>query len=89
MPPDKINKWIPSLSPLTRYEDFVQPQSETDYELCCQLILLQKFEALLKICVRPNLKAVIQVGIIDDSEEAIDYLKAYIQTLELILKETD
>ena len=44
---------------------------------------------MLKICICPDLKAVIQVGLIDDSDDAVEYLKAYIQTLELILKESE
>jgi hypothetical protein len=29
--PDKLNKWIPALNPLTSYEDFAQPGSEADF----------------------------------------------------------
>jgi hypothetical protein len=43
----------------------------------------------VKIIIRPNLKVIIQLTPIDEIPEALEYMKAYIQTLELVLKEND
>ena len=39
--------------------------SNQDYEMFCAVIMLQKHEGLLKICIRPNLKVVVQVAVED------------------------
>lgn len=68
--PDSISKYIPSLSELSSYDQFIIPDSEIDYELGCQVMLMKDFEGVLRISVRPNLNAVIQIGITGNSPEA-------------------
>jgi hypothetical protein len=46
----------------------VVPGSKKDYELFTSVLMMQKYEALLKINVRPNMNVVIQLGV----EEKID-----------------
>jgi hypothetical protein len=53
------------------------------------IILVQNHEGVLKINIRPNLMVVIQVGVVDDNQECLEYFKFYLETLELILKEID
>ncbi len=65
--PDALNKYIPFLSELSSYDQFLEPGSETDFELGCQVILMRKYEGVLRISVRPNLNIVIHVGITDDN----------------------
>lgn len=65
-----MNKWIPILTPFTKYEDFIRSGSETDYEIGCHLTLFQTCEAMLKISINPNLQVTLQIGIIDESPEA-------------------
>jgi hypothetical protein len=45
------------------YTTFVSPGSKKDYELFTEVIMMQKYDALMKINVRPNLKVVIQLGV--------------------------
>jgi hypothetical protein len=42
----------------------------------------------LKICIRPDLSAVVQVGAIDPSEDAIKLFKFYLQTIYMLLQHT-
>jgi len=56
-------RWIPSLSELVSYTTFVSPGSKKDYELFTEVIMMQKYDALMKINVRPNLNVVIQLGV--------------------------
>jgi hypothetical protein len=53
------------------------------------VIMLQKYEAVLKINIRPNLDVVLQLGVLDNNQEGLEYFKFYLETLELILKDID
>lgn len=48
--------------------------------------MLQQYEAVLKINVRPNLEVILQLGVLDNSPEGLEYFKFYLQSLELIMK---
>ena len=87
LPPDSFSKYIPALEYLTQYNDFAAPGSQTDLEMFCKIIMLQKYEAILKIVVRPNLQAVVQVGSLEGSSEALEYFTCYLETMELVMKE--
>ena len=63
LPPDTLVRWIPSLVELTSYSEFVVPGNKKDYELYTSLILMQSFDALLRITIRPNLKVILQLGV--------------------------
>lgn len=53
------------------------------------VIMLQKYEAVLKINVRPNLDVVVQMGVLDSNPEGMEYFKFYLESLELMLKDFD
>ena len=65
LPPDTFTKWIPELGELSSYTAFAIPRSVKDYELYCAVIMMEKYEALLKINIRPNLEVIIQLGLED------------------------
>ena len=69
--PDTLKKWIPALQHGSEYKKFSEEGSETDLELYCEVIILQKFEGVLKINVRPNLKVVLQIGVLDRDLQAL------------------
>jgi hypothetical protein len=56
-----------SLSELSSYDQFLEQGSEVDFELGCQVILKRRYEGVLRISIRPNLNAVIQIGITDNT----------------------
>ena len=88
VPPDSLNKWIPQLEYMSDYSEFSRPGSSTDLELYCKVIIMTKYEAILKINVRPNLEVVLQLGSLERSTEEIDdKFKLYMETLELMMKE--
>jgi len=43
----------------------------------------------LKISIRPDLTVVLQIGAIDPSEDGIKSLKFYLQSLQMVLQETN
>lgn len=51
------------------------------------VIMLQKYEAVLKLNVRPNLDVILQIGVIDSNQEGLDYFRFYLESLELMLKD--
>jgi hypothetical protein len=53
----------------------------------CMVIMLQKYEAVLKLNVRPNLDVILQIGVIDSNQEGLDYFRFYLESLELMLKD--
>ena len=87
-PPEKMAKWVPEFLELTRYEDFARPGSESDYEVGCLLSVMKVHEAVLKVCVRPNLQVVIQVGV-EGGEEARQWVQGYLEALQLVLRESE
>ena len=88
-PPEKMAKWIPDFLELTRYEDFARPGSESDYEVGCLLSVMKVHEAVLKVCIRPNLKVVVQAGVMDGGEEAMQWVQGYVEALEMVLRESE
>jgi hypothetical protein len=58
-------KYLTCLDELTSYQQFSMKGSEADFELGCGMILKQQYEGVLRISIRPNLNAVIQVGVMD------------------------
>ena len=82
------SKWVPEFLELTRYEDFARPGSESDYEVGCLLSVMKVHEAVLKVCVRPNLQVVIQVGV-EGGEEARQWVQGYLEALQLVLRESE
>lgn len=44
---------------------------------------------MLRICIRPNFNAVIQVGVLENSEEAVESFIFYIETLQALLTHVD
>lgn len=48
---------------------------------------MKDYEANLKIIIRPDLNAVIQIGLIDPSEDSLKYSKFFLQNLQMILQE--
>ena len=48
--------------------------------------IMKDYEASLKIIIRPDMNALIQIGLIDPSEDALKYSKFFLQTLQLILQ---
>ena len=87
LPPDTLIRWIPSLSELSSYSEFVVPGSRVDYELFTTLILMQRYEALLRVTVRPNLKVVLQLGLDEKNEEAVGYFMTFLQHLQQLMKD--
>ena len=51
------------------------------------VIMVQKYEGVLKINVRPNLDVILQIGVIDSNQESMEFFKFYLETLELMLKD--
>ncbi len=49
--------------------------------------MMQKYEALMKISIRPNLNAVIQIGVEDKNDEVIGYFGTFIQHMQQFMKE--
>lgn len=49
--------------------------------------MVQKYEGVLKINVRPNLDVILQIGVIDSNQESMEFFKFYLETLELMLKD--
>lgn len=47
---------------------------------------MQRYEALLKVNIRPNLKVILQLGIEDKNEEALGYFKTFLQHLQQFMK---
>ena len=80
-----MGKYIGMLEELSSYDRFVETGSETDYELGCEVILKKKYEGVLRISIRPNLNAVIQIGITTNDNEAYEGFIYYAQTLQMIL----
>jgi hypothetical protein len=64
----------------------VIPGTKKDYELFTTVIMMQKYEALLKINIRPNLNVVIQLGVEDKNEEANGYFATFLQHLQQFMK---
>ena len=62
------------------------PGSRKDYELFTSLILMQRYSALLRITIRPNLKVVLQLGLDEKNEEAVGYFMTFLQHLQQIMK---
>jgi hypothetical protein len=89
LPPDTFTKWFPTLTELTSYTTFATPGSRTDYELYSGVIMLQNYEGLLKINIRPNLSVVLQLGIEDHSEESLSYFTNFLETMQQFLKEVE
>jgi hypothetical protein len=52
----------------TTYSSFIREGSETDLELFCSVTMLQKYKAVLKLNIRPNLDVVVQLGVLDKAE---------------------
>lgn len=63
IPPDTLSRYIKPLEELASYEKFIVKGSENDYELGCQVILKQRYEGVVRVSVRPNFNAIIQVAI--------------------------
>lgn len=78
-----------NLAELTSYSEFSLPASETDYEVCCIVNVNDDYEGALKINIRPDLSVVLQIGAINPSEDAIKILKFYLQSLQMVLEETN
>ena len=70
----------------TSYSEFSVSGSTTDYELFCLLEIKNSFDNLLRINIRPNLNVVIQLGAVDATEEQCEFMKLYIQSLQIILQ---
>ena len=87
LPPDTLIRWIPSLMEITSYNEFVVPGSKKDYELYTSLLLMQRYEALLRVTIRPNLRVVLQLGIEDSNEDAVGYFMTFLQHLQQFMKE--
>jgi pyoverdine/dityrosine biosynthesis protein Dit1 len=85
--PNSLPKYVTSLNELTSYSDFSMPGSTMDYELCSVFDIKNTYEGILKICVRPDLQVVIQIGAADPSEDCCKYLKFYLQCLQMVLEE--
>jgi hypothetical protein len=85
--PDSLPKYIAMLEELSSYESFSEPGSETDYELGCQVVLKKRYDGVLRISIRPNLNAVVQIGILGSAEDtdAQEAFVHYAQTLQMIL----
>ena len=49
--------------------------------------MVQKYEGVLKINVRPNLDVILQIGVIDSNQESMEFFKFYLENLELMLKD--
>jgi hypothetical protein len=45
------------------------------------VIMLQKYEGVLKINIRPNLEVIVQLGILENNQESLEYFKFYLETL--------
>lgn len=86
LPPDTLSRWIPSLTEETPYSVFAAPGSKKDYDLFTSIVLMQRYEALLKVNIRPNLKVILQLGIEDKNEEALGYFKTFLQHLQQFMK---
>lgn len=50
-------------------------------------MMMQKYEALLKINIRPNLRVVLQIGVEDKDDESLGYFQAFLQHLQQFMKE--
>lgn len=50
--------------------------------------MMQRYEALLKMVIRPNLKVVLMLGVEEKNEEALGHYKTFIQHLQQFMKET-
>ena len=50
---------------------------------------MRKYEGVLRISIRPNLNAVIQVGITDQDHEAHEGFTYYAQALQMLLTHID
>jgi len=87
LPPDTLVRWIPSLVELTSYSAYVVPNGKKDYELYAYLVMMQRYEALLKINIRPNLKVVLQLGVEEKNEESMGYFTTFLQHLQQFMKE--
>lgn len=49
--------------------------------------MMQKYDALMKINIRPNLSVVIQLGVEQRIEEANSYFATFLQHLQQFMKE--
>lgn len=52
------------------------------------IVMMQRYEALLKMVIRPNLKVVLMLGVEEKNEEALGHYKTFIQHLQQFMKET-
>lgn len=68
------------------YTTFVSPGSKKDYELFTEVIMMQKYDALMKINVRPNLNVVIQLGVEQKIDEINSYFATFLQHLQQFMK---
>ena len=76
-----------ALSENTNYSDFSLSGSVVDYELYGTIEFKKCFGCVFKLNVRPDLNLVLQIGAIDPEDEQIEFMKFYLQTLQMILKE--
>ena len=49
--------------------------------------MMQQYEGLLKIIVRPNLNVVVQLGVEDQNDEAREYFTSFLQSFQQFMKE--
>ena len=48
---------------------------------------MKDYEANLKIIIRPDLHVVIQMGLMEPSEDGLRYSKFFLQSLQLVLQD--
>lgn len=88
-PPEQLASAIPQLTATSDYSRFAKPGSSEDYELACEVVVQESFEAVLRVSVRPDLTVVLQAGLYEDEENATRNFRLYLQTLEMLLKEAE
>lgn len=85
-PPAALRKYIDQLVELTDYDELVSGRDpEFEYKLGCGVLVLDAEEYLLKIRVRGNMTCVLQMATIDSSEESLQYLSSFLQTMQFLL----
>jgi hypothetical protein len=71
---------------LSPYSEFVVPGNKKDYELYTSLQLMQNYDALLRITVRPNLKVILQLGMDERHSDATGYFVTFLQHMQQLMK---
>lgn len=61
MPPATVKRYLSELTEITDYQQFITQKSYMEYKLCVKALVLNQYDCLIKLRVRPNMTVVVQV----------------------------